>query len=159
MQRVKLNEYFYIDEYISPEMYQKWGSTSIWWIRPELIAVDLFIRKRHGVPMIMNNWAIGGANKSSGFRYPVALIGAGDSFHKFGVASDNTWWLGDPLPQKEEYKRQYAMSEKVRNDIKENWKELYKPLGLTTIEANTPHLHKDCRHILNQTQLFIVYPK
>jgi len=145
--RVKISAHFFLDEYISPDMYYKWKERSIWWIRPELIAVDEFIRQRFGIPMIINDWYLGGTRDECGLRYPVTTVGKGDSLHKFGVASDNLF--DDKKP---------AFYEEVREDIINNFNELYKPLGLTTIEAGVNWLHKDCRHIPNQTEINIVHP-
>ena len=145
LQRIKISEHFYLDEYVTPEMYKKWYNKAIWWIRPEIIAVDEFIRERFGVPMIINDWYLGGIRYQSGLRYPLTNVGAGDSLHKFGVASDNLFQDKKP-----------AFYEEVRQDIIKNF-ELSQPLGLTTIEADTATwLHKDCRHVPHQTGVNIV---
>jgi hypothetical protein len=148
MTRIQISKYFFLDEYLKPAMIQKWGAKGIWWIRPELIAIDEFIRERFGLPMVINNWILGGNYDDSGLRYPHTTEGTGDSMHKFGIASD-TKFIDKPA----------SFYDEVRKDIIDNWKTLYKPLGLTTIEANTPSwLHKDCRNIPNQKTINIVYP-
>jgi hypothetical protein len=144
--RFPVSKNFFLDEYVNQEFYTKWGETCIWWIRPELIRVDQFIRDRFNTPIHINTWATGGSRKDSGLRYPTTTVGAGDSMHKFGCASDLVF-EGKPN----------SFYDEVREDIKKNWKNMYKPLGLTTIEADTQGwLHKDVRNILNQTELFIV---
>jgi hypothetical protein len=143
--RLKISDHFYLDEYITPDMYIKWGDKAIWWIRPELVRIDEFLRTRFNIPMVINDWWVGGDRTQSGLRYPQATIGAGDSMHKFGVASD-TQFVGKPN----------SFYDEVRQDIIDNF-DVYKELGLTTIEANTPTwLHKDCRNIPNQTKINIV---
>lgn len=148
MKRIKISDHFYLDEYITPEFYKKWGEKSIWWIRPEVIIIDEFLRNRFNKVMILNNWATGGDRKMCGLRYPEATIGTGDSLHKFGCASDKLF-VGVNT----------SFYDEVREDIIKNWEKLYKPLGLTTIEANTSTwLHTDIRHIINQKKINIVYP-
>ena len=147
-QRVRISKNFFLDEYVTPSFYNKWGSKGIWWIRPELITIDQSIRDRFDVPMIINNWARGGGRTQSGLRYPEAEIGAGDSLHKFGCASD-TKFSG----VSEDF------YDAVREDIQKNFIELYKPLGLTTIEADTKTwLHKDTRNIPYQKKINIIHP-
>jgi hypothetical protein len=148
IKRIKASENFYIDEFVSREFYNKWGSRSIHWIRPELINILQFIRNRYGVPMIINNWATGGNFEQSGLRYPTAAIGAGDSLHKFGCAADPKFKDQEP-----------EFYNEVRNDIIINWESIFKKLGLTTIEENTKTwLHLDVRHIPDQYKIFIIYP-
>lgn len=148
MQRIKITNNFYIDEFVRKDFYEKWGIRSIHWIRPEVIRIDQFIRERYGIPIIINNWATGGDRQNSGLRYPIADIGAGDSFHKFGCATDKKFVGQNP-----------AFYDEVREDIIKNWHSLFKPLGLTTIEANTyTWLHTDCRYIPDQENIYIVYP-
>lgn len=147
MERIKVSEHLYLDQYVTPAFYKKWGAKCVWWIRPELIAIDEFIWGRFGIEMIINNWGMGGSRVQSGLRYPVASTGAGDSLHKFGIASDNLF-KGKPA----------SFYNEVRQDIIKNWETLYKPLGLTTIEANVTWLHKDCRNIPDQKTINIVYP-
>jgi hypothetical protein len=147
-QRIKISDHFYLDEYVTPEFYTRWGAKCINWIRPEVISVDEFLHSRFGKAMTINNWAIGGQRTQSGLRYPSTTVGAGDSLHKFGVASDKQFEGANS-----------AFYEEVRQDIIKHWKELYLPLGLTTIEAATPTwLHTDCRHILNPSIINIVHP-
>ncbi len=147
-QRIKISEHFFLDEYVTPEMYKKWGAKAINWIRPEVLAVDEYLRNRFGVPMVINNWFVGGDRTQSGLRYPSASVGAGDSLHKFGVASDKQF-EGKPS----------TFYDEVRQDIIRHFAELYRPLGLTTIEADThTWLHTDCRNILNQMEINIVHP-
>lgn len=135
--RIKVSKNFYLDEYVTEEFYQKWGKKCLWWIRPELITSDQFIRKRFGKVILINTWIHGGNRRQSGLRYPEAHIGADDSLHKFGCASDKSFLGVTPY-----------FYDEVREDIKINFKRLYKPLGLTTIEKGTPSwLHTDCRNI------------
>lgn len=148
MERIKITENFYIDEFVRPDFYKKWGARSIHWIRPEVITIAQFLRDRYKIPMVINNWATGGSRKNSCLRYPIADIGAGDSLHKFGGAADPTFIGQDP-----------TFYDAIRLDIIQNWHSIFAPLGLTTIEQNTKTwLHYDVRYIPDQTKINIVYP-
>jgi hypothetical protein len=146
--RIKISDNFFLDEYVTREFYMRWEEKCIWWIRPEVIKIDQFLRNRFGLPITINNWWDNGNIEQRGLRYPFTKTGAGDSMHKFGCASDKVFETA-----REEF---YA---EVRHDIVKNFKQLYQPLGLTTIETNTDGwLHTDCRHIPNQDEINIVYP-
>lgn len=141
--RIKISDNFYLDEFICPEIYKIFGAKSIWFIRPEIIAINEFLRSRHGASAI-NTWGTGGSDKYSGLRPFNCKIGAKYSQHKYGGATDSSF--------------ANSTAEEVRFDIINNWKKLYRPLGLTTIEANVNWVHLDTRYIQNQQEIFIVYP-
>jgi hypothetical protein len=148
LNRIEISKNFFLDEYVTREFYDKWGEKCIHWIRPEVIHIDQFLRDRFHVKMIINDWWIGGERQQSGLRYPESKIGAGDSLHKFGCASDKIFVDMGP--------EWYA---EVRRDIINHFMDLYQPIGLTTFEANTETwLHTDCRHIPDQKRINIVYP-
>ncbi|MBN2814829.1 MAG: hypothetical protein JXQ80_12180 [Bacteroidales bacterium] len=146
--RIQISKNFFLDEYVTRAFYRKWGERCIYWIRPEVIRIDQFLRDRFHIRIIINDWWHGGTREQSGLRYPYSNVGAGDSLHKFGCASDKVFFEKDP-----EF---YA---EVRRDIVRHFDAIYKPLGLTTIEAGTETwLHTDIRHIPDQKQINIVYP-
>jgi hypothetical protein len=146
--RIQISKNFFLDEYVTREFYERWERKCINWIRPEVIRIDQFLRDRFHVRIIINDWWNGGKRQQSGLRYPDAGIGARDSLHKFGCASDKIF-----IDKPPEF---YA---EVRRDIIRNFKEFYQPLGLTTIEANTETwLHTDIRHIPDQKLVNVVYP-
>jgi len=146
--RIQISKNFFLDEYVTQEFYKKWGERCIQWIRPEVIHIDQFLRDRFHVRIIINNWCDDGNRQQSGLRYPVSEVGAGDSLHKFGCASDKIFFEKDP-----------GFYAEVRRDIVKHFKDLYQPLGLTTIEANTETwLHTNIRNIPDQKHINIVYP-
>ena len=140
--RIKISDNFYLDEFVCPEIYQIFKKKSIWFIRPEIIAINEFLRSRHGACTI-NTWGAGGGDKYSALRPFNCRIGAAYSEHKFGGATDSSF--------------ANSTADEVREDIITNWKTLYRPLGLTTIEANVSWVHIDIRHIPAQEEIFIVY--
>jgi len=169
MQRVKLSPNFYLDELVCPEMYQHFGEKARWFIRPEAIRILQHLRDRFRI-MTINNWSQYGtvsAEMYLAFDSAIALkyftqsglrpwfitidgkqllnpVGAQFSQHKFGSAFDPKFTNATPA--------------EVRLDIIKHFASTYKPLGLTTIEANTKGwLHFDCRNT-NLNELFIVYP-
>lgn len=146
MQRIKISKNFCLDEYIPKELYKKYESKPqrlIAMLDSRLIQIDQFLRTRFGSTTI-NNWYTGGNRNWSGIRTPDSSYYSFTSQHSWGRASDKV------------YKN--VTAEEVRRDIIMNWKNIYQPLGLTTIEANVSWLHSDCRYIKDQKQIFIVYP-
>lgn len=101
------------------------------------------MRNRFGVTYL-NNWLDGGNLDSRGFRAPTDPDGGLMSQHKFGRATDTTF--------------KHRTAQEVREDIITNWKTLYQPLGITTIEAGVNWVHADMRFIPGQKELLIVVP-
>lgn len=137
--RYQVSANFFLDEYINPAFYKRWGTTSVHWIRPEVIKTDQFLRSRFGI-LTVNNWWIYDTNDPndpnlftlSGLRPFDSGIGASYSFHIFGCASDK--------------KFKTITAEEVREDIRKYWDSLYRPLGLTCIEKGVSWVHSDCRN-------------
>lgn len=88
MKRVRINDYFFLDEFIPPEIYSVRGSRSIQLMDDRIIEGVTLLRKYAGVPFIINNWANGGKRDESGLRLPNTRTGARWSQHKFGRACD-----------------------------------------------------------------------
>lgn len=141
----KVSKDFFLQEFLPPEIFEMSPVAGIWFLDPRIIIIAQTIRDRFGKPVTINNWADGGAYKNSGFRDPLSDIGAMFSQHKFGRAID--------------IKIEGMESEEIRKDILKNYYTVFRPLGLSTMEADTPTwVHVDCRHT-NQDSLFIVKPK
>ena len=88
MRRIKVSDNFYLDEFVNPTTYNKFGYKSQRYIRPELIKIAQCLRSFTGLPCTINNWASGGAYKESGLRDFHTTTGASYSAHKFGAAID-----------------------------------------------------------------------
>lgn len=87
MTRVQLTENFYLDEFIDPATYAKFGSRSISFIDIRLVEGIQFMRNHMG-SLTVNNWATGGQYKLSGLRPFDTKIGAKWSQHKYKCAAD-----------------------------------------------------------------------
>lgn len=77
--------YFKTQEFVSKEIYAKWGENSLWFIDPRLIKLADFIREFFDKPVKIND---GGQYNYSGFREPECTVGAKLSQHRFGRAID-----------------------------------------------------------------------
>lgn len=143
MDNFKVSFHFRIAELVSRAVLTRWGKSSLWFIDPRVIQYLEFMRHRFGVTYL-NNWIDGGNLDSRGFRAPSDTDGSSMSQHRFGRATDTTYKNATP--------------QEVRQDIMYNWKELYLPLGITTVEADVNWVHADMRYIPNQQELFIVKP-
>ena len=116
---MKLTSNFSLQEFIDPDTYKRFGTSSVWFIDPKIVTLAQFIRERLGKPCTINNWSNGGKYQYSGFRPPKCSVGASMSQHRFGRAID--------------LKVRGMKADEVREDIIQNF-DIYKKVGLTTIE-------------------------
>lgn len=131
-ERIKVSKNFYLDEFVSMELYYKYGEKCRWFIDPRIILIAQEIRDIFGKPCIINNWWHGGSYNESGHRLPWTSTGASLSQHKRGAAIDI----------KIVGMRDY---DKIRDVIRRNFTRLSE-LGLSTIERGTKSwLHCDIR--------------
>ena len=143
---MKVSSNFYLQEFVDPGTYGKFGDSSIWFIDPRIITLAQFIRERLGKPCTINNWNAGGQYQYSGFRPPGCTIGAAYSQHRFGRAID--------------LKVKGMSADEVREDIINSWEIYRKSTALTTIEdgAFAPTwCHMDIRET-DSDELKIVKP-
>lgn len=134
---MKLSKHFSLKELVSPETFQKFGNSSIWFVDRAIVDVLEIIRTRINKPVYMNTWSfnnptvLGPVYNYSGFRHP-ELDGFSDwSQHRFGRAADIK------IPGLE--------SEEIRRWIRRNYNYLWEA-GLSTIEKDTPTwVHIDTR--------------
>ena len=138
---MKVSKDFLLGEFVPPEILERYPDKGIWFIDPKIIAIAQFMRDRYHLPIIINDYLSKGNYINSGFRVPSEEVGAVLSQHRFGRAMD--------------IKIQGMFPEEVRADIKRNW-ELFRGVGLTTIEADTPTwTHLDCRYTGLETLLIV----
>lgn len=147
---MRVSQNFTIQEFVPEEIYQKWGTSSIWFIDKRVINIAQFIRDRFKVPVTINNWTSGGTYNYSGLDLPSGGYRSATSLsqHKFGRAID-VKLLGE----------ENKGSEMILDDIIKNYS-LYSKLGLTTIEDGSftkTWAHIDVRET-NQDELKIVKP-
>ena len=144
--RIKVSFNFYLDEFIDPDTYKKFGRNSIWFLDPRIIPIAQLLRNLASTPVIINSWFHGGGFTESGFRRPATRTGGYLSQHKFGRAID------------------VKVNDKDPDEVMEliNFHhEKFMKLGLTTLEHTdfTPTWnHLDCR-FTEKEELFIVKPR
>lgn len=158
MERIKVAPNFCLDEFVAPEIYNLFGSNSIWFVNPVIIKIAQYLREQYGVAVI-NNWSQKGKIDAktflsfekkirdqffaySGTRPMDCIIGAKYSQHKFGNAIDPKFVNATP--------------EKIRTNIKKKWSFEYQKVGITAIEDKTKTwLHVSCQNTgLNKLMIF-----
>ena len=128
---MRVSKNFIIQEFVTPNIYRRWGNSSIWFVDKRVIDIAQWLKDYTGAIVILNDWYWGGDYENSGTREAFSLIGVEFSQHKFGRA-------GDP-------KIEGFPAQEVREIIRNNFKQLNQ-LGLTTIEKATPTwTHYDVR--------------
>ena len=70
----QIKDYFIIQEFVSPKVYNKHGEDSWKFICPRLLHTLLVIRKVIDKPITINNWHIGGKFKQRGLRSNLGYI-------------------------------------------------------------------------------------
>lgn len=88
MNRIKITDNFYLDEFVNPDTYKRFGIDSRRYLRTEIINISQYLREQTGLSITVNNWAVGGQYKESGLRDVNTVIGAKYSAHKFGAGAD-----------------------------------------------------------------------
>lgn len=137
---MKVTDNFDIREFVPPAIWRMFGIKSIAFVDQRIIDFAQWLRDKSGMPVIVNNWHLGGTYTNSGYRMPDCEVGGDLSQHKFGRGVDCKieGWSG----------------EKLRNFIVLNWNEAKQ--YITTIEdGTTTWLHADCRQT-NQDDIYIV---
>ena len=140
---MKVSKDFSLAEFVPPVIYEKYVDKSLWFIDPKIVQIAQFIRDRFGKPMTTNNYLTGGSYQYSAFRDSACTIGATNSQHRHGRAID--------------FRIKGITPQEVREDIIRNYG-LYRPTGLTTIEADTATwIHVDCRYTNQETLLIVPF--
>jgi|JI8StandDraft_1071087.scaffolds.fasta_scaffold93405_4 hypothetical protein len=141
MDRIKVSPNFYLDEFVPKKIYEQFGAKSIQFVSQERIDRAEAMRAIHG-PIIINNWATGGPLQESGFRVPDTKTGAFLSQHKQNNADDYHFVKFNGLSKAAKLEAYDGVRLEIRNNP-----ELYKGMGITTIEAGTwSWLHADGRN-------------
>lgn len=79
---------FVIQEFVPESIYNRFGNRAQWFLRPEVPAFAQKIRDHFGLPVIVNNWHVGGMLQYRGFRPRDCKVGAKNSQHRLGNALD-----------------------------------------------------------------------
>lgn len=85
---MQANKYFQVKELVSSKIYSQYGDDAIKFLDQKALEVLENVREILGVPLICNNWALGGSRNYSGYREPECKIGALGSWHRKGAAFD-----------------------------------------------------------------------
>lgn len=85
---MKVNKYFDLKELVPRDVYEEYGEESIKFLDPLMIHALENVREILGVPLVCNNWALGGLRNYCGYRPKDVNIGAKNSMHKQGRAFD-----------------------------------------------------------------------
>lgn len=139
----QISPHFTISELVSSGVLYRFGANAVWFLDQRIITYCEFMRERFGVAYA-NNWYWHGKQDSRGFRADDDADGGTMSQHRYGRAVDLVFKL--------------VAAEEVRNDIIANWSRLYRPLGISCIEAEVAWVHADMRYIPGQKELLIIYP-
>lgn len=143
----KVSANFSLTEFVPPEIYNRFGDKSIWFIDRKVINIAQFIRERFKVPVTINNWTGGGRFSYRGFDPP-------NGYRKNSSLSQHRQGRAIDLNVKD------VECDEVRDDIIKNFS-TYNKLGLTTIEDGAiakSWIHLDVRQIPNATEVLIVKP-
>lgn len=91
MERIKLTDNFYIDEFIHPKIYARFKADSLLYVNQVLIDLVQSIREDYDEPIFINTWGNGGSRINSGLRdYYNPLGRLNKSRHYYGLCVDLT---------------------------------------------------------------------
>tara|TARA_R110000824_G_scaffold55959_1_gene153632 strand:+ start:541 stop:966 length:426 start_codon:yes stop_codon:yes gene_type:complete len=128
----KLTENFYLQEFVTKDLYKKWKERAYIFVDERIIYLAQYIRSRYDKPMTINNWI----SSSEGFNYrgwrPAnCSVGSKFSQHKSGRAID--------------FNVSGMSPEEIYKDIMDNEAHFY-DYGLRSIIKDTEtYTHIDCR--------------
>jgi len=130
MERIRLTNNLFLDEYIPEALYREYEgkeSELIKMIDQKLIQSDQKLRDIFG-PVTINNWWMGGMRNWSGLRTSDSPYYLPTSMHSVGKASDKLFKNYD--------------SEEVQEWIKIHWIEI----GITRMEIGVSWVHTDVKN-------------
>jgi hypothetical protein len=135
MNRIKITDNFYLDEFIDPITYSERGEKSIQLMDMRIILAIQHLREVINKPITINNWASRGQFRESGLRRADTRTGARWSQHKYGRALD---FRVSGMTPREVHQ---VIHQHERTFIERQW--------ITTLEdvRDTPSwTHIDCRY-------------
>lgn len=99
---MKLNDFFDIQEFVPPEIFNKFGASSTWFIQKDVVDGITFIRETLDIRIRGNNWhKVKGGMQNRGYRLPGNSTGASLSQHFLANALD---WDSPDMSVAEIYK-------------------------------------------------------
>lgn len=129
------SECFVLEEFVSEKLFKQYGETCWQFLDTRMLitieCLSINLKNEYGfyIPLIINNWNIGGNYQYSGLREFNSGVGARHSQHCYGRASD--------------VKSPKITAEQMREHILRN-ENLYP--YITYIEADVSWLHYDVRN-------------
>jgi hypothetical protein len=135
MNRIKITDNFYLDEFIDPITYSERGEKSIQLMDMRIILAIQHLREVINKPITINSWASRGQFRESGLRRADTRTGARWSQHKYGRALD---FRVSGMTPREVHQ---VIHQHERTFIERQW--------ITTLEdvRDTPSwTHIDCRY-------------
>lgn len=126
---MQANKYFTVKELVSKDVYDLLGDEAVKLFDPKALQVLEDIREILGVPLICNNWHIGGSRQYSGYREIPCTVGVTRSAHRSGCAFDLI--------------SNHMSAEKMRNIINQNADKLSTKIR---IEHGVNWLHVDIKN-------------
>jgi len=148
---MKLTTNFSLLEFIPQTIYKKWGDKSVQFLDMRIVHFAQAVRDNLKMPIVINNWHLGGKYQESGLRAFNTKTGASMSQHKFGRAVDLKIADGKGGVRSDS-------GEILRKHVQDNW-DRYKQ-WITTTEADTDTwAHFDCRYTGMDTLLIVPMPK
>lgn len=165
---MKISENFDVREFVSRQVYNKFGINSTWFVRKQTVETAEFYKEffrqyyqlKHpglvkNVLIVVNNWHTGGVKQYSGYREPECTEGATNSQHRISNAFDCEIWTvyNDGTKKEADYTE-------IHQVIKDN-EQLFLSKGITCVEdvsIASGWLHTDFRWIPVQTKILVVKP-
>ena len=144
MNRIKITDNFYLDEFIDPITYSERGERSIQLMDMRIILAIQHLREVINKPITINNWASRGQFRESGLRRADTRTGARWSQHKYGRALD---FRVSGMTPREVHQ---VIHQHERTFIERQW--------ITTLEdaRDTPSwTHIDCRYTSKDSFLIV----
>lgn len=122
--------FFIVQEFVPPETFIENGQSSWRFISIDMVKIADFLREYFDTPIFINTWYSKqlinnvGFFEQSGFRTNESKIGSSRSAHKRGMAID--------------IKVKGISAQTVQEEIKNNYDKVFKKIGITGIELDTP---------------------
>lgn len=85
---MKIAQHFDIREFVPRSIWDRFGTSSLWFIRPEVPVFADGVRNHFGLATRCNDWLWGGRSHYRGYRPRTVNIGADNSIHRLGGALD-----------------------------------------------------------------------
>ena len=142
--RVAVSKNFFLDEFVPPEIYRKFGQQSSRFCHRSLFTIAQGVREHFGKSVTINNWFTAGQFKERGFRMPDTKTGAPLSAHRRGMAIDVSI---DGIESAE-----------IQSVLIREWDAVFRTLGVTVIELDTKGWnHLACEYTAMDSLLMVPF--